>query len=288
MTPADEKLPSPLKAEIAGIKFYRTKNGNLLRHKEYLELEAKRCDKRWMLTKGILTQDYRLAKTKLCPKFTRSGTRHSSTHIDRIEAQSLPLCRASGRRDPVRFEEQLTRFTGHCNDRTCTFIHEPEKISACKSFLFKGTCPAGDACHLSHELTPQRTTLCHFFARGHCSNRNCRYAHYKPKDSLICEDFATTGFCESGTNCDHIHAFECPAFANTGNCDDEDCHLPHVRHARRLNGATSSAEPESNEHSEAENPNAEENVGFFVDVEKAAPADTSATAFKEQEDFIRF
>lgn len=42
ITPFSDDLPTPMKHEIGGMKFYRTKGGNLLRHKEYLKLQEKK------------------------------------------------------------------------------------------------------------------------------------------------------------------------------------------------------------------------------------------------------
>ncbi|KIW01044.1 uncharacterized protein PV09_07558 [Verruconis gallopava] len=229
ITPLDDSLPTPLKHEIAGIKFYRTKGGNLLRHKEYLQLEEKQ-----------------LARRTLCPKFTR---------------------------------------TGHCS-RDCRFNHDPSKVAVCKTFLHKRSCPAGSSCPLSHDLTPHRTPVCMFFARGNCTNDNCQYVHSMPKDgAIVCEAFARLGYCEAGENCPHLHVFECPDYANTGKCDKEDCHLPHVQRAsqlRRLAGRGSSHGPSSNEHSDNDDLGPEATATFV-----GADAEASTAGFTQQADYIR-
>jgi hypothetical protein len=83
MIAADDKLPTPMKHEIAGIKFFRTKGGNLLRHKEYLELQEKKEKAYALITIGRLGGDTHLThrvdrkKQPLCPKFTHTGTLYS-------------------------------------------------------------------------------------------------------------------------------------------------------------------------------------------------------------------
>jgi hypothetical protein len=42
ITALEGHAPTPSKHQIAGIKFFRTKGGNLLRHKEYMALEEKK------------------------------------------------------------------------------------------------------------------------------------------------------------------------------------------------------------------------------------------------------
>jgi|ERR1711881_800714 len=59
ITPFSDDLPTPMKHQMGPIMFYRTKGGNLLRKKEYLELQAK-----------LVTR-----KTP-CAHFTRTGTPH--------------------------------------------------------------------------------------------------------------------------------------------------------------------------------------------------------------------
>jgi hypothetical protein len=118
------------------------------------------------------------------------------------------------------------------------------------------------------------------------------------EDALVCEGFARLGYCEAGADCPNLHVFECPDYSNKGNCDVKPrCYLPHVKRAgqlRRLNGARNSADPSSNDHSEAERSAEPEpkdaRVGFYEDVTgevTASANDDGDTSFQEQDDFIR-
>ena len=114
----------------------------------------------------------------------------------------------------------------------------------------------------------------------------------------MCDSFARLGFCELGASCAELHVFECPDFSNRGNCDAEKCPLPHVQRAgalqRRLNGSNgANASPlSSNKEPSMELEDDGPKVGFFEDFTGSghSPVDkeqTNASAFAEQEDFIR-
>lgn len=110
----------------------------------------------------------------------------------------------------------------------CRYIHDPEKVAVCKEFLHKGVCPSGDTCDLSHELTPERTPACLHFAKGNCSNPDCRYTHVKVSPlALVCRDFGIYGYCNKGVTCTERHVNECPDFSNTGTCKTKGCKLLH-------------------------------------------------------------
>lgn len=110
----------------------------------------------------------------------------------------------------------------------CRYDHDPAKVSICKDFLQKGTCPSGDSCDLSHDLTPERTPTCLHFAKGNCSNPTCRYSHIRLSPSaLVCRAFGIYGYCEKGVNCTERHVHECPDYSNTGVCNTKGCKLPH-------------------------------------------------------------
>jgi len=100
--------------------------------------------------------------------------------------------------------------------------------------------------------------------------------------------------------------FECPDYSNKGTCEIEKCPLPHVQRAsprRLLNGNGARASPLSSKEASADLEDGR--VGFFEDTkgddsykrknDSATDADmidvgaqaSSASAFKEQDDFIR-
>ncbi|KUJ11153.1 uncharacterized protein LY89DRAFT_654880 [Mollisia scopiformis] len=129
-----------------------------------------------------------------------------------------------------KIQEPCRAFTttGSCNKGPkCRYIHDPSKVAVCKKFL-KGSCPSGDKCDLSHELTPERTPTCLHFAKGNCSKPNCQYPHVRVSPSaLVCRAFGIYGYCEKGTSCTERHVHECPDFSNTGTCDTKGCKLLH-------------------------------------------------------------
>jgi len=114
-------------------------------------------------------------------------------------------------------------------------MHDPIKVAICKDFLKAGLCPAGDACDLSHDPTPERVPACLHFQRGKCSNPACRYAHVRVNPSApVCSRFANLGYCEQGAACQDRHVYECPDYANTGACRNRKCRLPHVDRAGQI------------------------------------------------------
>jgi hypothetical protein len=58
------------------------------------------------------------------------------------------------------------------------------------------------------------------------------------------------GYCEKGIDCDKRHVLECPDYAETGDCTNKKCKLPHTRHAhveRQKAGAGEDSEVEDDE-----------------------------------------
>ncbi|KAH7354768.1 hypothetical protein BKA65DRAFT_496973 [Rhexocercosporidium sp. MPI-PUGE-AT-0058] len=170
--------PTPKIGFVAGVKFYRSKNGNMYRDASIkIHGKAKKT-------------------TKPCKAFTITGT---------------------------------------CSTTDCPFVHDPLKVAVCREFVHKGSCPSGDSCDLSHELTPERTPTCMHFAKGHCSNDNCRYIHVHVSPSaLVCRSFGMYGYCEKGASCTERHVHECPDFSNTGTCTTEGCKLLHRHRASMM------------------------------------------------------
>lgn len=125
-------------------------------------------------------------------------------------------------------------FAGSCPyGAKCRFDHNPDKVSMCKTFFRNGTCAKGDLCDLSHKPAYTRVPACTHFLNGNCTNDACRYAHVFPSSSgsAICRPFALLGYCEKGVECDKRHVVECPDYAETGDCTNKTCKLPHTRHA---------------------------------------------------------
>jgi len=198
---------TPKVAIVSGIKFYRSKNGNLCRDTAIkIQGKAKRT-------------------TKPCKAFN---------------------------------------ITGSCTTADCPFVHDPLKVAVCRDFLQKGSCPSGDFCDLSHELTPERTPICLHFARGNCSNDNCRYTHVRVSPSaLVCRSFGIYGYCEKGASCTERHVNECPDFSNTGTCTTEGCKLLHRHKASVMRNNTDPVKQSENMIQDVSSD--EEGIGSDVD-----------------------
>ncbi|EPE36626.1 CCCH zinc finger [Glarea lozoyensis ATCC 20868] len=141
--------------------------------------------------------------------------------------------------------------TGSCNKGPrCRYIHDPSKTAACKEFLQTGSCPSGESCDLSHELTPERTATCVHFAKGNCSNPNCRYIHARVSPAApVCRAFGIYGYCEKGAHCEERHVHECPDFSNTGTCTTKGCKLPHRYKASVMRSNTNRGEASGDDES---------------------------------------
>ncbi|KAH7397921.1 hypothetical protein BKA64DRAFT_673125 [Cadophora sp. MPI-SDFR-AT-0126] len=198
---------TPKMGIVSGIKFYRSKNGNMYRDT------------------SIKIQGKAKKTTKPCKAFN---------------------------------------LTGSCSIPDCPFVHDPSKVAVCRDFLQKGSCPSGDFCDLSHELTPERTPICLHFARGNCSNDNCRYTHVKVSPSaLVCRSFGIYGYCEKGASCTDRHVNECPDFSNTGTCTTEGCKLLHRHKASVMRNNTDPAKQSENMIQDVSSD--EEGIGSDVD-----------------------
>jgi hypothetical protein len=59
----------------------------------------------------------------------------------------------------------------------------------------------------------------------------------------VCRDFAVLGYCEAGIECSKQHVRECPDFAESGQCPNKFCKLPHVIRANRARKPASTPVP---------------------------------------------
>ncbi|KAJ9156883.1 Zinc finger CCCH domain-containing protein 3 [Coniochaeta hoffmannii] len=234
---------TPKTAVVAGVRFYRSKNGNLYRH-------------------GIVKAQRRTGAVKKvdvpCREFSTTG---------------------SCRKGP-----------------SCRYKHDPSRVAACKEFLQKGQCINGDACDLSHDLTPERTPTCLHFARDHCTNPSCRYAHVKVSPGApVCRSFGILGYCEKGAQCEERHAYECPDFSNTGVCKTKGCKLLHRERASvlRKNGAAQ-RDKNSDQDEEMEDVSSDDDGDSIdsddVDSDEVEEfiGEEDGSEFEQQKDFIRF
>ncbi|AEO54441.1 hypothetical protein MYCTH_2297028 [Thermothelomyces thermophilus ATCC 42464] len=240
---------TPKMAVIGGVKFYRSKNGNLYRHGV---VKAQRYVS-WHLRAGQLTpaisgrQSGAVKKVNVpCKQFSMTG--NIQHFLDR-RPERHPPDRAS-----VSDPRLTNRDTGSCTlGPRCRYVHDPHKVAICKDFLQQGECPSGDNCDLSHEPTPERTPTCLHFARDNCTKPDCKYAHVKVSPAApVCRDFGFYGYCQKGAGCSDRHVFECPDFSNTGVCKIKGCKLPHRERASVLRRGASSRDQSGMEDEEME------------------------------------
>lgn len=228
----DSAKATPRMAVVGGVKFYRSKNGNLYRH-------------------GIV----KAQRYVLCPESVRLLTCFRGRHSGTVKKVQVPCKRFSmtgnflsqprrlvpsrHRRGSVRLRTDTDRLLGSClQGPRCRYTHDPTKVAACKDFLLQGECPDGDACDLSHDLTPERTPSCLHFAKDSCTKFDCRYAHVKVSPGApVCRSFGIYAYCDKGAACSDRHAFECPDFSNNGVCKTKGCKLPHRERASALRKA---------------------------------------------------
>lgn len=286
---------TPKMAEVAGVKFYRSKNGNLYRHAIVkAQRYVSRLDRGEQLTSDFCRKTGTVKKVDVpCMEFSTTGTSHY------FQEPTAETHRYRGR-DVVRIwtrTNQNSYFLGSCRKGPhCRFVHDPLRVAACKDFLQRGECANGDACDLSHDLTPQRTPTCLHFAKDHCTKPNCRYAHVKvPPGAPVCRSFGRYGYCEKGAECSDRHVYECPDFSNKGVCKTKGCKLLHRERAsvlRKNNGAT--REKNSDEDEEMEDLSSDDD-GESIDSDDVDSdaveefiGEEDGMDFEQQVDFIKF
>lgn len=178
----------------------------------------------------------------------------------------------------------------------CRYTHNHAKVAACKEFLQKGHCVYGEACDLSHELTPERTPHCVHFERGNCSKSDCSYTHrVLPAGAPVCRDFGFYGYCDKGISCLDRHCFECPDFSNTGVCNNKGCKLPHRERASVLRKASAAAreladgQGQGGDHDDVSSDDDDDSVASDeVDSDEVDEfVDEDGSINWEQQDFIR-
>ncbi|KAB5530327.1 hypothetical protein GE09DRAFT_1147510 [Coniochaeta sp. 2T2.1] len=215
-TPGIANAQEPHEVVIEGVRFLVTKNGSKLIKAPGDNNSAKATPKMAIIA-GV--------------RFYRSKNGNLYRH-GIVKAQ-----RRTGTVKKVDVPCREFSTTGSCRKGPhCRYKHDPSRVAACKDFLQKGQCINGDACDLSHDLTPERTPTCLHFAKDHCTNPNCRYAHVKVSPGApVCRSFGLYGYCDKGAECPERHAYgECPDFSNTGVCKTKGCKLLHRERASVL------------------------------------------------------
>ncbi|KAF6792656.1 hypothetical protein CSOJ01_14126 [Colletotrichum sojae] len=244
---------TPKIAFVGGVKFHRSKTGNLYRAGV---LRAQRH-------KGVKKVDVP------CSMFSLTG----------ISFTLSPL---------FTNHKDSNNCLGSCaKGPSCRYMHDASKVAVCRELLHKGSCSNGESCDLSHDLTPQRTPTCVHFLKGACSNPNCQYAHSSVSPgALVCRPFGLYGYCEKGETCEERHVSECPDFSNTGKCRIKGCKLLHRERASVLRKHTGDDEMEDlssdDESADSDDVDSDEVEEF---ISEPVGDDTD---FKVQKDFVAF
>ncbi|KAH6898571.1 hypothetical protein B0T10DRAFT_473052 [Thelonectria olida] len=254
---------TPKSTIVAGVKFYRTKTGNLIANR--IVNDQRRS--------GVVKKT-----NEPCKVFSTTGnfsfrdwSRLPITELDRpgedriiLTIPPLGSCRKGPR---------------------CRYLHDPNKVAICKDFLKEGKCANGECCDLSHELTPERTPNCVHFAKGNCTKSDCPYTHSRASPSApVCRAFGFNGYCEKGADCTDRHVFECPDFSNTGKCKVKGCKLLHRERASVLRSQAKSDEVMEDLSSDDEGADSDD-----VDSDEVAEfleADSDASDFEDAKDFL--
>ncbi|KAK3330813.1 hypothetical protein B0H66DRAFT_544950 [Apodospora peruviana] len=277
---------TPKTAVVGGVRFYRSKNGNLYRHGIIKAQRYVARNPRVQSLTSVRRQSGAVKKLNVpCKIFSMTG---NSIFSKRTRPETMSRRLGFGKSTGL----PLTKHTGSCTKGPrCRYMHIPEKVAVCKDFLQQGECLAGDNCDLSHELTPERTPACLHFAKDNCTKPNCRYAHVKAAPAAqVCRSFGLYGYCEKGADCTDRHVFECPDFSNTGVCKSKGCKLPHRERASVLRKANTrdldlgdeevedvSSDDESIDSNDVDS----DEVDEFIGQDENADLD-----FTEQRDFI--
>lgn len=160
----------------------------------------------------------------------------------------------------------------------------------CKDFLQKGSCPRGESCDVSHDLTSERTPLCLHYAKGNCANPKCPYTHSDLSPGApVCRRFGLYGYCDKGSQCTERHVFECPDFSNTGKCKIKGCKLVHRERASVLRKADQrDADGNREDVSSDSDSVASDDIDSDEVEELFGDEDPDQTDFTEQKDYISF
>ncbi|KAK1758246.1 hypothetical protein QBC47DRAFT_374058 [Echria macrotheca] len=165
---ANMSLPTPKMAMVGGVKFYRSKNGNLYRH-------------------GIIKAQRQTGTFKKvnvpCKTFSMTGS-----------CLKGPQCRYIHDPEKVAICRDFLQH-GECpNGDVCDLSHDPtpERTPACLHYA-KDSCNKAD-CRYAHVKVSPGAPVCRPFGLyGYCDNgANCTDRHV-----FECPDFSNTGVCNT-------------------------------------------------------------------------------------------
>ncbi|KAI0888634.1 uncharacterized protein GGS22DRAFT_152022 [Annulohypoxylon maeteangense] len=166
---------TPKMTTIGGVKFYRTKNGNLIRHGVVKAqrfaggiMKVNELCKTFAWTgscpKGPSCRYvHDASKTAICRDYLVKGKCLQGSHCDLshdITEQRTPLC--------VHFAK------GNCHNASCSYVHAEHSSAdpVCRSFGTYGYCEQGAQCPDRHVFECPE-----FSNTGTCKNKGCKRPH---------------------------------------------------------------------------------------------------------------
>ncbi|KKA28765.1 hypothetical protein TD95_005341 [Thielaviopsis punctulata] len=279
---------TPKMVLVGGIKFFRSKHGNLYRDaivKAHRYVSTPRYI-RPLISSTSSSHAHAAKSTEPCKAFSTTALSNRASYVAEAFRTWITRFFGCGLHPACHILPPayiLTRYLlGTCHKGpACRFVHDFSRVAVCKDFLQKGTCPYGDHCDLSHDLKTQRTPSCVHYAKGNCSNNDCRYAHSSASlGAPVCRPFGLYGYCDKGDACPDRHSFECPDFTNTGKCNIKGCKLLHRERASMLR-----KQQERQENSDYSDMSSDESSDFDSDVEELFH-DDNASEFDLEQDMI--
>lgn len=168
-------LRTPKSAVVAGVKFFRTKTGNLVanrivndqRRSGMIKKTNEAC--RIFSTTGSCPKGPQCRfihdpdKVALCKEFAKDG-----------KCGSGEFCDLSHDMSPERTPNCLHFAKGHCAKADCPYTHSkaPPSAPVCRAFGFKGYCEKGAGC------TDRHVYECPDFSNtGRCKIKGCKLLH---------------------------------------------------------------------------------------------------------------
>ncbi|OBT63590.1 hypothetical protein VE03_07317 [Pseudogymnoascus sp. 23342-1-I1] len=190
--PGDENAAklTPKSATVGGVRFYRSKNGNLYRSgivkAQRQPAAIKKIDEpcRLFSTTGICAKGPRCrythdpAKVAICKDFLQTGA-----------CAAGDSCDLSHEATPSRTPACLHFARGNCANENCRYAHVRVSASApvCRAFAVYGFCERGAECDERHVVE------CPEFSRtGECKTKGCKLPH-RLKASMLRKNAAKEG-----------------------------------------------------------------------------------------------
>ncbi|KAF7558330.1 hypothetical protein G7046_g5844 [Stylonectria norvegica] len=187
LTPIDKQPPlqrsddfntsfnTPKIAMIAGVKFHRTKTGNLVANRVVKE------QRRSGVVKKINQMCKTFSTTGSCPKGPRCRYMHDPNKVALCKdflkdgkCANGESCDLSHEATPERIPNCLHYAKGHCTKPDCPYTHSksPPGALVCKAFGLYGYCEKGADC------TERHVFECPDFSNtGRCKTKGCKLLH---------------------------------------------------------------------------------------------------------------